>query len=76
LESLLWTNRSLLALSLWGSRIGDEGVVAVARGLSKSHSLLSLDLGWNLISDRGIVAVADALAENLTLKVSLWPLAI
>ena len=56
------SERPLRALSLWGSRFGDDAAVA-AMGLGK---LRALDVSWTAVSSEGVQAIALGLGEHLT----------
>jgi hypothetical protein len=47
IKMMLESNKSITNLSLWGSRLGDEGVCQLACGISKNNTLTSLDLGMH-----------------------------
>jgi len=71
LEKLVATNPVLAKLSLPGTRLGAEGTVCIARGLSGNSSLLSLDLANNELGLKGVVALADALGSCILEELNL-----
>jgi len=50
---------SLQTLNLGSNRIGDDGVVALTRGLKNLTSLKELDLNFNEIGDMGAARLAE-----------------
>jgi len=65
----LKANDTVTRLSLFHSKIGDEGAIAFSEVLKTNKSLIELDLGDNRIEAEGIKAICDALKVNNTLKV-------
>jgi len=63
---------SLQTLTLSHNRIGDDGVVALTRGLKNLTSLKELDLNFNEIGDMGAARLAEETKHLNSLKLSLW----
>ena len=49
LAQFLEVNTTITTLSLWGSRIGDDGAQILFEGLAANRGVTALDLGWNEI---------------------------
>lgn len=65
---LLISSYPLEILVLRNNRIGNDGVVAIASGLSLNSSLKRLDLSVNLITDLGAEFLANVVSLNATLE--------
>jgi WW domain/Leucine Rich repeat len=63
------SNSSLSQMPLVKSCIGDEGVMALARGVRRNSSLKTLYLGENKFTTKGLASLAEALKEHRSLKV-------
>lgn len=69
----LAAGQSLVTLKANGCALGDDGVVAICKGLSSNKTLLTLELGSNSCGDRAAAALGRALKVNGTLEgLSLW----
>lgn len=65
---LLTSSCPLEMLVLRNNRIGNDGVVAIASGLSANSKLKRLDLSVNLIKDLGAEFLANVISRNATLE--------
>lgn len=62
-----WISRivtCLVALFIWGNKLGDDGAVVLTEGIIKSNTLKQLEIGDNNIRARGIIAIAKSLMST------------
>lgn len=68
-SSVFTFNHTLLHLQMGGNHLGDDGAVALAKGLTgASCCLQTLALDWNRISNQGAKALKEALMSNSSLQ--------
>ncbi|NGX58086.1 MAG: hypothetical protein K940chlam3_00987 [Chlamydiae bacterium] len=67
-EAMLTMNTSLETLDLLHCDLGEEGMNAIARGLSANHTLVHLELGGISVPDDWGSRMFEGLKENTTFK--------
>jgi ethanolamine utilization microcompartment shell protein EutL len=67
LGEALKVNKSIQKISLYQSKLGDEGMKALAEGL-KVNNVQHIDLSDNQIGDEGAKALAEALKVNTSIR--------
>lgn len=68
LAKFLRHHPELRTLDLTGSKLGDEGAIAISNALKYTHTLRVLTLSENQIHEAGLAAIAKSLEYNHTLS--------
>lgn len=69
LHFLMMNNYALCYLNLNSTKLKNEGLNNLSKGLAANKSLTNLNLGNNEIKDLGIIPLCEALCENEILKI-------